>query len=424
MLDLLSILSQEVKPALGCTGPTSVSFAVSVACNAIGGHPKFVKVLVDRDTYKNSVSVGIPGTDKRGLVIAASLGALFGDSAAGLEVLKNVRADQQSEAEAFAQDAVSLDIKWDYAGVGLYIEAVVETENGSGRAIIAKTHTNTILIEANGTTIYQAQVVDQQEALDHHADPIRQYSVEDLYLFSRTVPLEKLDFLQVAITMNRALAYKGMQEKIGIGYGPALSNILGDTAIAKAKSLSAAAADARMAGYNLPAMSCASSGNVGIAASVPLMALAETYDKSREELLRAICLSYLLTINIKSHIGRLSAMCACAIAASIGVAAGTSSLLGGTWTDVENAICNVAGSIGGVICDGAKSGCALKLSMATGVAIESAYLALAKVSIPKDEGFVAKSADDTIAFLGIVASQGMIETDKTVCQAIIGREKK
>ncbi len=422
MAELLSILNQEVKPALGCTGPTSVAFAVSVARAAVGGTSRSVKVIVDRDTYKNSVSVGMPGTSKRGLVIASALGALCGDATAGLEVLRNVEAENELMAELFAQHSVQVEIKWDYEGIGLYIEASVETENGAGRAIVAKTHANVILEEANGVVLKQAPAVPKQELLDHASDPIRKYTVKDFLAFSRGVPVEQLGFLQAAVAMNLALAEKGLHEDIGIGYGPALGRIPGDPAIVRAKALAASAADLRMAGVNAPAMSCASSGNVGIAASLPLVAVAEANGKSEEEMLRSVCLSFLLTIYVKSHIGRLSAMCACAIAASLGVTAGTAMLIGGDLAQIEAAIGNVAGSIGGVICDGAKSGCALKLATAAGVAIEAAYLSRMGIAIPENDGLVCSTADETIALLGVIASRGMVETDRTLCKAIIGRE--
>jgi L-cysteine desulfidase len=365
----------------------------------------------------------MPGTSKRGLVTASALGALYGDATAGLEVLRNVKADNESSAELFAQSSVRIEIKWDHEGIGLYIEASVETEKGTGRAIVAKTHANVILEEANGVILKQASAMPKQELLDHANDPIRKYKVGDFYAFSRRVPIEQLEFLQDAITMNLALAEKGLHENLGIGYGPALGRISGDSAIVRAKALAASAADLRMAGVNCPAMSCASSGNVGIAASLPLVAVAEANSSSEEELLRAVCLSFLLTIYIKSHIGRLSAMCACASAASLGVTAGTTMLFGGDLEHIESAIGNVAGTIGGVICDGAKSGCALKLATAAGVAIEAAYLSRMGVAIPENDGIVSTTADETIALLGVIASRGMVETDRTLCQAIIGREK-
>lgn len=421
--EILAILRKEVKPALGCTGPTSVSFAVSAAREAVGGRPKSVKVLVDRDTYKNSVAVGIPGTSERGLDIAAALGAINGDAKAGLEVLKNIKPEDEDLAKQFSLECTKVEIKWDYDAVGLFIEAFVETERGIGHAIVVKTHTNLILQEANGKVIYQVREEDRETVLDSSADPIRKYTVKDFYDFSREVGIKELEFIDEAVEMNRKLALAGLNNNLGACFGAAFNNFQGNPIYLKAKALTAAASDARMAGEDLPAMSCASSGNVGITASLPLLVLSEELKKDKEELLRAVALSFLLTIYLKSHIGRLSAMCACAIAASLGVTAGSVYLLGGDYRQVEMAIQNVVGSICGIICDGAKLGCALKLSMAAGVAIESAYLAIKDVAIPARDGLVFDTADETIAAVGKIAVKGMIDTDKVVCQLIINREQ-
>jgi L-cysteine desulfidase len=420
---ILAILRKEVAPALGCTAPTAVSFTVSAARDAVGGQPKSVRVWVDKDTYKNSVSVGIPGTSKQGLVIAAALGAIAGDSKAGLEVLKNIKPGDEAVAEKFSQDSTEVKIKWDYEPVGLLIEAFVETERGTGHAVVVKTHTNLILQEANGEVIYKAPAEDLEKPIDYSSDPIRAYTVKDFLNFSREVEIKDIEFLDEAVEMNRKLALAGMGNNVGAGFGAAFNSFEGDSIYLKAKALTAAASDARMAGKDLAAMSCASSGNVGITASLPLVVLSEALKKKNDELLRAISLSFLLTIYLKSHIGRLSAMCACAIAAGLGVTAGSVYLLGGGYRRIEMAIHNVVGSIGGVICDGAKLGCALKLSTAVGVAIESAYLAMKQIAIPDRDGIVFDTADQTIAAVGKIAVNGMMDTDKIVCQLIIDREQ-
>lgn len=422
--ELLSILKSEVKPALGCTGPTSVSYAVSVAKDAVGGTAKKVKVKVDRDTYKNSISVGIPGTSKKGLVIAAALGAVCGDSKLGLEVLKNVTSEQEEYAQIFAENSVELNICWDLKEVGLFIESYVETENGIGHSIVKRTHTNVDLIEANGELIYKRDPADSKTPVVEVDAPIKKFKVHDLYNFSKNTSLDSIIFLKDALAMNMNLSQAGLKDDIGGRFGIGFNSFRGDRAYIRAKSLTAAASDARMAGDNIAAMSCASSGNVGITASVPFLPICEEYNKSEEEMIRAICLSFLLTIYIKSHIGRLSAMCACAIAAGVGVAAGTAYLLGDSYEKIEMAINNIVGSLGGVLCDGAKLGCAMKLATAVGVAIESAYLAVEGISIPPRDGLVSDNADDTLKLLGTIAREGMVNTDIVMCKAIIDREKQ
>ncbi len=422
--ELLSILKSEVKPALGCTGPISVSYAASVAKDAVGGKVKKVRLIVDRDTYKNSIAVGIPGISERGVVIAAALGAVCGRSEAKLEVLKDVTSQDERDAKKLVDDGkVELKIDWDVKGVGLYIEVFAETENGIGHSIVAKTHTNVILIESNGKVLFRNSENDINTVLDEEKDLINKYTVKDFYEFSKEVPIDKLEFLKEAIDLNKNLSTVGLEENLGKGFGNAYLRVKeGNNIYMKAKAATAAAADARMAGENLSAMSCASSGNVGITASIPLCVIAQEQGISEELLLRALSLSFLLTIFIKNQIGRLSAMCACAIAASIGVGAGVVVLSKGSFEEVEGTIKNIVGSIGGIICDGAKLGCALKLSNAIGTAIESAYLAMEGVSIPSGDGLVCDSADETLRMLGRIARYGMIDTDKTVCKEIIQRE--
>jgi L-cysteine desulfidase len=421
---LLSILHKEVKPALGCTGPTSVSYAASVAKEVIGGKVKSVKVFVDRDTYKNSIAVGIPGTSEMGVVIAAALGALCGDSSLGLEVLKNVTKEDENKAIILAENNVSLEINWNIDVVGLYIDVWVETDLGTGHAIVAKTHTNVILIETNNKIIYKDKDDEIKNILDETKDIIASYNVKEFYEFATKVPIEELSFLRESIKMNKELAETGLRKKSGKGFGDAFIKLQKtESTFIKAKAYTAAASDARMVGENLPAMSCASSGNVGITASLPLYVMALENGINEDLLLRALGLSFLMTIYIKNHIGRLSAMCACAIAASIGVGAGTVILFEGSLNEVEGAIKNIIGSIGGVLCDGAKLGCALKLSSAVGVAIESAFMAMDNSVIPSGDGIVCETADETIKMLGRIARLGMVETDKVICKEIILREK-
>ncbi len=419
--DLLSILQKEVKPALGCTGPTSVSFAVSVAKDAVGGEVQSVKVLMDKDGYKNSVSVGIPGTDLFGLDIAAALGAM-GDSEAGLEVLKNITPVEEEKAKKLLPETV-VDIKWDLEEVGLYNEAWVTTDKGTGHAIVRKTHINTVFIEVNGKKILEDLEGLNPGPIDYSKDAIRSYCIKDLYDFAVNEPIENMAFLKEAVPMNLALAEKGMEKPVGSGFGYAYNNFPGQNMVLKAKAVTAAAADVRMAGVNLPAMSCATSGNVGIAASLPLAVLSEELGKSEEDLLRALALSFLTVIYLKSHIGRLSPMCACAVASSLGVAGGAVLLQGGDTLQVGKAIDSVVGSLGGILCDGAKYGCALKLANAIGVALEAAAFAMQDVSIKARDGLVGRNVDETIAGVGKIATQGMSKTDEVMAKVIIDRER-
>lgn len=419
---LLEILHDEVKPALGCTGPISVAFATAEARRIIGGTPKSIKIIIDMNTYKNSIAVVTPGTPFRGVLEPACVGAFYGNAEKGMEVLKDMISPDEDFIRKFAIENAEVDIKWDYHGMGLYIDAVIETELGIGHAIVAKEHDRVVLREKNGEIIYKDETFKLEDDSFDSRLPIRDYSVKEIYDFANNVPINEIEFLNTAIEMNMKLSNAGMNEDMGSNFGKAISKLPGEKVYIKAKSLAAAASDARMAGKNLPAMSCAKSGNVGIAASLPLIPVAESLGCSREKLIRAICVSYLMTIYLKSHIGRLSAMCACAIAASIGVGTGCCLLMGMKINDVSRVIHNIIGSIGGTVCDGAKFGCALKLSSAAGIAIESSRIVENGCYIANGDGLICYDVDETIAMLGRIAAPGMVSANEYMSNEIIKRE--
>lgn len=419
--ELRDILNSEVRPALGCTGPTAISFVVAVARDIVGGTPKHVSLVLDRTNGTKNSDVGIPGTTLKGVDIAAALGALCGDADAGMENLRGVTPAYVEQARTFAQHNVTLSIDWSYGAVGLYVDATVETDQGIGRAVIAKTHLNVVLKERNGEVVFQANDYQRDSAVRESDAPIRKFSVKDFYDFAKNVPLEEIAFLQDAVTMNTRLAETGLKEKLGVGFGPTFLSHAGDPLISYAKGLTAAASDARMCGKDLPAMACATSGNVGITGSLPLVAVAKVRNLSNELLLRAIALSYLLTIFGKNHIGRLSAMCSCAVCASVGVSAGTVLMLGGSYEQANQAIMNTLACVFGIVCDGARVTCAYKLANASGIAIESALFAMDHVGVPGSQGVVGRDADDTIALMGRIAREGMVDEDKALCKAMFER---
>jgi len=281
---LMNLLRSELKPALGCTGPVLMAFAAAVSRNAVGGAPIKAKILLDKDTYIKNCAVGIPGIDARGIPIAAALGVIAGDASAGMEVLRNVRPEDSAKAKEFLTK-VAVDIKWDFDGIGLYVESWVETDKGVGHSLVAKTHTNVVFVEVDGKLVQGAYPESFTEAVDHSSDLIRQYTEEDLYNFASTRPLEDMAFIRESVAMNTALAEHGLRTGAGENFGNYLLKVPFVTPIQKAKSLAAAAADARMAGEVLPAMSCATSGNVGITASLPLISMARDLEKSEEELI-------------------------------------------------------------------------------------------------------------------------------------------
>ena len=419
---ILDILKKEVGPALGCTSPVCVAFVGALARDAVKGTPNKIDLILDKDTYKNTMRVYTPGTPYMGVNFPTILGAFYGDPSLGMEVLNTVKGYDPKFIEDFEENHFTTRIMWKYKGMGVYLEAYVYTENGVGHAIVAKSHVNPVLIEANGKIIYKDESFRIDNITYETKDPIRAFNIRNFYDFAKNVDYENISFLEKAIDINIALSLAGIDEKAGGKFGIGIGKLNGDSMYLKAKMYAAAASDARMSGVNLPAMACATSGNVGITASIPLAPVAEKYGRSKEQLVRAVALSYLMTIYIKSHIGRLSAMCACAIAAGVGIAAGSSFLISDSYDKIEMAIKNIIGSLGGVLCDGAKFGCALKLSTAAGIGIESALLADQGIGIPSWDGLVCGTADETIEVLGKVAKEGMHHTAEVLAKIFVARE--
>ena len=421
--ELDRILKKEVTPALGCTGPTAVSYVAAEAAAAVGGTPQKVEVKVDRHIGTKNSDVGIPGTSVVGIRMAAALGALAGDAAAGLNVLHKVTPEDERAALAFSQSGnVVVDVDLETEILGLFMDCTVTTDKGVGRAVVVKTHTNLVHREANG----QVQVdipYDRMASMDESHDQMAGYRVADFYAYATQMPLEDLLFLREAVDMNKTLAQTIFDGKAkGAGFAVSMMNRAEGNPIRKAKAMTAAGAEARMEGFSLPAMSCATSGNVGLTASLPLISLAEDLGSSEEALLRALAMSFLMTICVKNRIGRVSSMCACVTAASQGVAAGESMLLGGDLACVDRAINNTVVNIFGVVCDGARLACALKLASAAGIAIECAMMARDGVETPVNEGIVAGNADETLNFMGDFAQHGMAGSDLALCKALYKKQ--
>lgn len=417
--ELHEILKKEVVPALGCTGPTAVSYVAAEAATAVGGTPIKVEVKVDRHIGTKNSDVGIPGTTVVGLKMAAALGALAGDAAAGLEVLHNVTPEDEKRALEFAKSGnVIIDVDLETDILGLFMDCTVTTDKGVGRAVVVKTHTGLVYREANGV-VQVDKPYDRRASMNETHDAMAHYGVKDFYEFATEIPLEEIAFLKEAVTMNKTIAqtiFDGTAK--GAGFAVSMMKRADNNMIRKAKALTSAGAEARMEGFSLPVMSCATSGNVGLTASLPLISMAEDLNASEEQLLRALAMSFLMTICVKNRIGRVSSMCACVTAASQGVAAGASMLLGGDLACIDRAINNTVVNIFGVVCDGARLACALKLSSAIGIAIECAMMAKDDVMTPADQGIVGSDADDTLNFMGDFAQHGMAGSDLALCKAL------
>lgn len=423
--ELLAILKKEVTPALGCTGPTALSYVAAEAAAAVGGTPRRITLQVDRHLGTKNCDVGIPNTTLLGNEIAAALGALAGDAEAGLNVLHKVTPQDEAKAKQFVLDGhvtVTPDLETEI--LGLFMDCTVETDRGVGRAVVVKTHTNLVYREANG--VVQVNIpYDRVASMNETHDPMADFRMADFYDFATNEPLENLLFLREAVSMNKALAetiFTG--EAKGAGFAKSMMRRSKDNRIRKAKALVAAGSEARMEGLSKPAMSCATSGNVGITASLPLISLAEDLGASEESLLRALTMSFLVTIYVKNRIGRVSSMCACVTAASQGIAAGTCMLLGGGLEEIDRAANTTMVNVFGVVCDGARLACAMKLASAAGIALECAEIAMDGCGTPLNQGVCGSGADDSLIFMGKFAQEGMKGSDLSLCNALYEKRQQ
>ena len=450
---ILEILHREVKPALGCTEPIAVALAVAKATEIIKDNcpgicpegwrlqaPLRLDVLVSGNILKNGMGVGIPGTGMVGLPIAAALGAVCGDSSRGLEVLSGLNDTAVSRArELVAAGRVRV-------GVApterlLYVKATVSVDGGGSASAEVAPKAGKAGAEANVDPKAYAVIEDDHDRIvetgfaDHilvssesgaaaedHSAGDGGLTVREIFDFATTAPFEKIAFILEDRTLNLALAHEGLNGHYGMEVGRAIREnqreVFGDDFMSYSMGMTAAAADARMAGCTLPAMSNSGSGNQGITVSMPVIAYANMYKVDDERLARALILSNLVAIHIKAYLGRLSALCGCVVA-STGSACGIVWLQGGGYDEVCYAIKNMAGNITGMVCDGAKTGCAMKVASGVSCAVQSAVLALRGTCIPSTDGIIDDDVEKTIRNLGSIGSAGMKAADRMIMDIML-----
>jgi len=422
--ELLKLLKEGITPATGCTEPITVAYAVAVAKEQIQGNLESIHVQVDSNIYKNGLMVTIPGTSEKGLVAAVAFGFIAGDTKKRFKVIEGLTDKDITEARGLIkQKKIKLDLKRDCTG--LDIEVTILTDREKVRVIILNTHLNIVsIVKINLNSQFKPFVRKEQKANTLNYQ-IQKYTLEDFLRFSDQIPLEKLSLLEDGVNMNRKIAQEGMAIKLGVGVKlneMIHEGIMSDNIISRAQVLCAAASEARMSGSNLPVMSTSGSGNHGITVFLTCFAVAEKKNLSREKLLRSLALSNLITFFIKSYTGVLSAMCGCGVAAGIGASAGVAYLLGGNKEQILGSQYNMVGSIPGMICDGAKNGCAHKLALASGWAVESAFLSLKGAIINNTDGIVDPDFKQLFKNLGYLCDPGMVPTDKAILDVMLNKD--
>ena len=413
------ILEQEIEYALGCTEPGAVALAAAKSREALGEAAETLTVRVSGNVLKNAMNVGIPGTDLKGIEIAAALGCVAGKSEYGLEVLKDVRAEDVAEAQRMLREG-RVRIELSGSPEKLYIEAVCRNEEKNAGVVIEKYHTNIASVCRGDEVLFRKKTEDGKTGGERRKVRL---SLDEIWDFVQNTDCTRIPVLRKVEEINTRIAREGLQKEYGMGVGKHLYERMKKSGVMDFQTYiaacTAAAADARMAGCPLPVMAATGSGNQGITASVPVLAAAEWMRCGEEEKYRALALSELVTIHVKEYIGRLSALCGCAIAASIGSACGLTCLLGGKKENLEYAVKNMVADISGLICDGAKAGCALKIATSVSGAVQCAFLAAEGVEVPGHDGIVRPDVEETIRNLGNLGKEGMETTDHVILDMML-----
>ena len=437
---IIELIKREVIPAIGCTEPIAVALCVAKATEILGCKPHRIEAYLSANILKNAMGVGIPGTGMIGLPIAIALGALIGKSEYGLEVLKECTPDAvEAGKRMIADEAISIKLKENITEK-LYIEitasAATTATSGattassataasgttttssctqSATAIIAGGHTNFIYLSHNGEVLLYAPLKSTAEQNGNKTA----LTLKKVYDFATTAPLDEIEFILEAQRLNKAAAETSFKGRYGHQLGRTLKestremSILGNNTFSKILSYTTAACDARMAGVMVPVMSNSGSGNQGITATLPITIYAEENNKSREELIRALTLSHLTVIYIKQSLGRLSALCGCVVAAT-GSSCGITYLMGGGYNQISFAVQNMIATLTGMVCDGAKPSCSLKIASGVSTSLLSAILAMEEKCVSSVEGIIDNDVDKSILNLTRIGSESMNETDHAV----------
>ena len=430
--EIIELIRKEVKPALGCTEPIAVALAAAKAVEILEERSNVsmrndkdlrIDVQVSANILKNGMGVGIPGTGMVGLFIAAALGAVCGKSSYGLEVLQDFDEVSINKAkELVSKKYVRINLA--ETNKKLYIKAMVESAQIPGHqatAVIEDDHDNIAEIWYDNSLLASSHRETAEEpqkcTLDYGL------TVKEIFDFAQSVPYEDIEFVLESRSLNLTLAEEGLRGKYGLRVGWAISlesskEVFGDDFLSYAISMTAAASDARMAGCTLPAMSNSGSGNQGITATMPIIAYSHKYPVSEEKLARALTISHLIAIHIKGYLGKLSALCGCVIA-STGAACGLIYLRGGSYEQMCYSIKNMIGNITGMVCDGAKEGCAMKVASGVSSALQSAVLAMGGICISPEDGIIEEDVEKTIRNLGRIGSVGMQSTDNMILDIMV-----
>lgn len=418
----IRLIRSETAPAMGCTEPAAGALCAAAAAAQLGCAPESLAVEVSSYIFKNAMNVGIPGTGETGLDIACAMGALCPKPELGLSVLGEFDPGLLPEARRLARNTrISVA-----EGVPkVYIRAVAHGGGSYGEAVIRDTHTGIVYLGRDGVPSMEKDMAPS--SAPESGGEGAQLDIPGIWQFGQEVPVSALYFLRELVQVNCAMAEEGLSHPYGLQVGRQMhsgtaAGLIAEDTANFAAAYTAAAADARMSGCEQAVMSVAGSGNQGLTATLPVIAVARKSGKPEEVMLRALAISILTTIHAKEYIGRLSVLCGCGVASSIGVTAGVVYMLGGSLEQAEMGIRTMTADISGIVCDGAKPGCALKIATSVGAAMRAASFALSGIGASAHDGIVAGDVEETLKNLGELGADGMAGANQVILDMLLHKQ--
>ncbi len=420
--EIIALIKREVVPAIGCTEPVAVALCVAKAKELLGSLPDSLELRLSGNILKNAMGVGIPGTGMIGLPIAVALGALIGKTEYSLEVLRDVTPSAVEQGKSYISDGrISIKL-FENPPSNLHIEVVARDKDGNvAKSVISGAHTNFVFLEKNGEILLNKSCQCGEDG-ESESDPC--LDLKTVYEFSTEMPFEGISFILESRRLNKAAAELALSGEYGHSLGSTIKtkgiSLFGDSPLEHIIINTSAACDARMGGAQIPVMSNSGSGNQGICATMPVVSYAEDISADEETTARALMLSHLTSIYIKQSLGCLSALCGCVVA-STGASAGLTYLMGGRYDEICASIKNMVANLTGMICDGAKPSCSMKISSGVSTALMSAMLAMNGKCVTEAEGIVSDDVDRSIHNLTSIGREAMQETDKAVLEIMVNK---
>ena len=420
--EIISLIKREVVPAIGCTEPVAVALCVAKAVELLGHQPSGLQLRLSGNILKNAMGVGIPGTGMIGLPIAIALGALVGKSEYGLEVLKDVTPEAVEKGKKFIDEGrISIKL-FENPPSNLHIEVTATDDDArTSVAVISRTHTGFVFLKNTEGVIYEEPPVEDN-IVENEDEPALDMAM--VYDFATTAPIDEISFILEARNLNKAAAELALSGNYGHSLGSTIrtcgDKLFGHSPLSHIISYTSAACDARMGGAQIAVMSNSGSGNQGICATMPVVCYAEDINADEEKTIRALIMSHLTSIYIKQSLGRLSALCGCVVA-STGASSGITYLMGGGYKEICASVKNMIANLTGMICDGAKPSCSLKISSGVSTALMSAMLAMNGKCVTEAEGIISDDVDASIHNLTSIGREAMTETDKLVLEIMTSK---